>query len=424
MRKNQFWQDLLTGVFAALGIYGVYKLVKKENWSPRGAIGSSIVGALTTPAIAPTIRKIVENLKGKQQRGVTKPLFLPQGSLDEKRVRNEQNFSSKRLTQPAAPVKANPSGEQINRQMVQEVVEDVRRKLKDINRRYKRDEFANTWLSILKRGSIILITGRRGSGKSSAGHKMLEYTESRGTCYVVGFPRQGRKELPAWIGITPEISEAPPRATILVEEGSLLLSSRESMSQRNRDLLSDIVLARQRGHTLIIISQDSSYIDKNILRSIDTLIIKEPAPLQITMDRPEIRVYLEKAAQAFQGTEGDKRTFCYVAFSPSGFTGMLPISKADHWNERLSNIYASGVDLGRGREAKTLSKEEKKKLALKRHEEGKSVREIGRELGVSKSTVWNWIQHQKAEQEKGLQGIHQSLPSLDTLIRKARGALK
>jgi len=192
------------------------------------------------------------------------------------------------------------------------------------------------------------------------------------------------------------------------------------MRKRNRELLRDIVLARQRSHTLIVAAQDSSHGDKNIVRSIDALIIKEPAPLQAKMDRPELRVYLEKAHEAFQEIEGDRRLFCYVPFSPSGFSGMIQITKASHWNEKLSRAYAMGVDFELEKEAKTLSKEEKMKLAWNLHKEGKSVRDIARELGVSKSTIGNWIKQQKTKQEKSVQGTYQGLASLDSLIRIAR----
>ncbi len=180
------------------------------------------------------------------------------------------------------------------------------------------DPVANTWRKVMKPGSVTLVIGKSGAGKSSTGHKALEYLRSRGPCVVVGLPREAQKELPDWIGIIPEISQASFGTSILLDEGSLLFSSKESMSERNRRLLSDIVLARQRDHTLIIISQDSSYIDRNILRAVDTLVIKEPAPLQAKMDRPEIRSYLKEAVQAFSQVKGDKRPYSYIAFSPSG----------------------------------------------------------------------------------------------------------
>lgn len=276
------------------------------------------------------------------------------------------------------------------------------------------DPMVNTWLQILKPGSIALIIGGRGVGKTSTAHKMLEYLKWRGSSFVVGLPRKAQKELPDWIGIISEIREAPLGATVLLDEGSLLFSSKESMSERNRNLLSDIVLARQRDHTLIIITQDSSYIDRNILRSIDTLIIKEPAPLQTKMDRPEIRSYLRGAAQAFEEMKGDRRPYSYVAFSPSGFTGVISISQASYWSERLSKAYAAGLEFGAKRDALALSNEEKMKLVWKRHKEGRSIRKIALELGVSKSTIWNWVQRQKREEAEAFQRLHQFLSGLGT----------
>lgn len=74
---------------------------------------------------------------------------------------------------------------------------------------------------------------------------------------------------------------------------------------------------------------------------------------------------------------------------------MTPIPKASYWNERLSKAYASGIDLGLKREAKSLTRQEKMELAVNLRQEGKSVRAIARQLGVSKSTVWNWIKEKE-----------------------------
>ena len=434
--KTNYWLEAFLGFGATTLLYTIIKVARKEKPTVKGAVASGMGGSIGTPLavwLIPKLGKMENQAQAPYSFGQvgTGSYYHLQGSTvsdqeDTRRVDTLASSSPEALPAPVLkqnnsnrtrselpPLGPNPSGNEVNLQLVRRKLEELARKLstgqfqlkvtqENLDRKDNIDQTGNNWLRILKPGSVNLVTGRRGSGKSSAGHKMLEYTRFRGPCYIVGFPKQAQKELPQWVGIISEIREAPPGATILLDEGPLFFSSKESMSQQNRKLLSDIVLARQREHTLIIITQDSSYIDKNVLRAIDTLIIKEPAPLQLKMDRPEIRVFLEKAARAFSEIEHDKRAFCYVAFSPSGFTGMAPITKASYWNERLSRAYASGIDLGLKREAKSLTKQEKMRLALDLHQKGQSVREAARQLGVSKSTVCNWI---KEEERKGFDAL-------------------
>jgi len=430
-------------------LYTIVKVARKEKPTVKGVVASGMAGTIGIPLAIWGVPKLIEMEKQAQAfssfRQVTTASYpqLLAGSTTEQEstAQVDRSASSSREALPAPPVKV-PSPIHLDPSMKKNIMQTFRREWEKLKRELSTGQFqlkvtqenpnrndavdqtSNNWLKILKPGSIILITGRRGSGKTSAGHKMLEHTRPRGLCYVVGFPREAQKELPPWVGVISEIREAPPGATILLDEAPLLFSSKESMSQRNRKLLPDMILARQRRHTLIIITQDSCYIDKNVLRSLDSLIIKEPAPLQAKMDRPEIRAYLEKAAQSFSEIEGDKRVLCYVAFSPSQFTGMIPIPKASYWNEKLSKAYASGVDLGLKRAAKTLTRAEKINLAWEHHEEGKSVREIAIELGVSKSTVGNWIQQHKREHAEALRLFFQQFPSLGTQGKNEQKALE
>ena len=89
------------------------------------------------------------------------------------------------------------------------------------------------------------------------------------------------------------------------------------------------------------------------------------------MDRPEIRAYLKKGVSAFHEVKGDKKASCYVAFSPSGFTRLVLIPKAGHWNEKLGRANAAGVKLGVRKKARMVSKEEKMKLAGRTGQEGR-----------------------------------------------------
>ena len=141
--------------------------------------------------------------------------------------------------------------------------------------------------------------------------------------------------------------------------------------------------------------------DINILRGLSTLIIKEPAPLQVLVDRPELKEFIQRAQRKFGTLDEDKRASAYIAFSPPGYEGMVKTAKRPFFSEDLSRCYACPHEETKEKEAQTLSKAEKKKKTYRWHrEEHVSVREIANRLGVSKSTVWNWIQEEKEKTER------------------------
>ncbi len=65
--------------------------------------------------------------------------------------------------------------------------------------------------------SVGAIIGKRGSGKSAFGYRMLELQRDRVACYVVG-PSSLRKHLPGWIGIVQDVADVPSNAVVLVDE--------------------------------------------------------------------------------------------------------------------------------------------------------------------------------------------------------------
>lgn len=438
---KKYWVSAGLGSGASLLIYAAVKVARGEKLTLTGALLSGLAGGVSTPIAIRTIPNLMQILNQARRDHPLRPAAVPSHqapvntSIQQPLRSKIQSIISANPGCQSPSANTSPSrssaGALSFRPFFYEELEKFKTKLrktlqneelakKDSCSKSEEDPLAQSWLKIIKPSSVTLIVGKRGSGKTSALHKILEYCRHRGPCYLVGFSKEAKRELPDWIGVVPAIGEAPRGSTVALDEAGLLFSSRESMRKRNRELLRDIVLARQRDHTLIVAAQDSSHGDKNILRSIDGLVIKEPAPLQAKMDRPELRTYLEKAQEAFQEIEGDKRSFCYVPFSPSGFSGMIQITKASHWNEKLSRAYALGVDFELKKEAKTFSKEEKMKLAWNLHEEGKSVRDIARELGVSKSTIGNWIQQYEREHAAALRLFLQQFPSLDTKKESAK----
>jgi predicted DNA-binding protein (UPF0251 family) len=252
------------------------------------------------------------------------------------------------------------------------------------------------WQSILAPCSVILIVGKRGSGKSALGFLLLEKLSCSMKCYVLNLPKEVHNLLPANIGVVSNLEDVPVRSAILIDEAALQFPARSSSCEKNRRLLNITSLARQREQTIIFISQDTTYIDINILRALSTLIIKEPAPLQSKFERHQIKEFIDKAKRAFDKIKGDKRRWAYIAFSPNGYEGLIEVSKPSFFTNKLSRCYACFNKDVEEKTPQVLSKEEKKEKAYMLYtKEALSIRQIAHYLGVSKSTIHNWIKERK-----------------------------
>ena len=61
------------------------------------------------------------------------------------------------------------------------------------------------WRDVIVHPSVVLIVGKRGSGKSALAYRLLEVFRHQLATYVVGAPSGARKLLPEWVGIAPTL---------------------------------------------------------------------------------------------------------------------------------------------------------------------------------------------------------------------------
>ena len=248
------------------------------------------------------------------------------------------------------------------------------------------------WLDIIKHPSVVLIVGRRGSGKSALGYKILEYLFWKGQIYVVGLPQKARRLLPEWIGVVPSLEDVPPKSIVLIDESYNLFHSRASASERARILSNLINLSRQREQTLIFVAQEGRQIDKNIVSSADIIIFKSPGILQPEFERRELRRIAEEAKRMFAAISNrDRNKWAYVYAPGSDFMGMVENSLPSFWSSGISKAYADSAPMDGMVIPKKMSIKEKRKKAKELYDSGWSYSQIAQYLGVSKSTVYNWI---------------------------------
>jgi DNA-binding NarL/FixJ family response regulator len=238
---------------------------------------------------------------------------------------------------------------------------------------------------------VVLVLGKRGSGKSGLGYRLLELFRYVAQPYVVGAPQAARSLLPEWIRMAPSLEEAPPKSIVLIDEAYLAYHARGSMARESKAMSQLLNLSRQRQQTLIFVSQEARQVDKNIASSANAVIFKDLGILQLEFDRPELTKLAGQAKAAFAGVTGDKRGRAYVYAPDHDFQGLLENRLPTFWKPGLSRLFAAEAPPSASRAAKAITPQEKTTRAKELRMAGASYSEIAQALGVSRGTVVNYL---------------------------------
>ena len=163
------------------------------------------------------------------------------------------------------------------------------------------------------------------------------------------------------------------------------------MSEENRLISQLLNLSRQRNQTLVFVTQEARQLDKNITSVADVIIFKKPSALQIELERPEVRPIARRAREAFTTVSGSSTPWSYVFSPDADFEGLLENQLPTFWTKQLSRAFASGRSDGDANHPVPTSRNDKQDRAKLLRKDGNSYAAIARELGVSKSTVVNYL---------------------------------
>lgn len=217
--------------------------------------------------------------------------------------------------------------------------DNYREQLEDgtIEQRY----FMMKWRECIPQPSCVLITGKRGSGKSVAGYFLLELLgrEYGLPAHVFGLPADKAHLLPPSITPIYDLDELPDNAIILFDEAHLSFHARRFGQSANIIMDELITISRQKGQILIFVTQESRKADRNIVASVDCIILKEPAPFQVPFERPELRVITEKALDAFKPYAKENRVKYAFVWSPE-YIGILENPTPSFWCDELSRAFS------------------------------------------------------------------------------------
>jgi hypothetical protein len=188
-----------------------------------------------------------------------------------------------------------------------------------------------------KSSLIILIFGKRGSGKSALGFRVMEniHAKKNRPCFVLGVKQD---VLPKWIISVDSMDEVKGGGVVLVDEGALSFGARESMKGTNKEVGKLMAIARHKGLTLLFITQNTGMIDKNVLQLADTLLIKEGSLLQLEMERTAIKKFYKKAHDAFSSLPSKRKKYVYVI--DGDFEGVVETTLPSFWSTKVSKSRA------------------------------------------------------------------------------------
>lgn len=253
------------------------------------------------------------------------------------------------------------------------------------------EEWDGRWRKVIVHPSVVLILGKRGSGKSVLGYRLLELFRYGLVPYVLGLPRQAHRLLPEWIGHVTSLEDVPAKSIVLIDEAYLRFHSRESLAATSRLMSRILNLSRQRQQTLVFVSQEARQVDRNIASSASVVVFKDLAMLQPQFDRAELNKLAARAGQAFQSVKGDRKAWSYVYSPDADFQGLLENCRPSFWSSKLSRAFAAGGEVPGTSPPRKTTLQERIQKAKSLHQGGMSYKEIAGVMGVTKSSAYNYV---------------------------------
>jgi len=185
---------------------------------------------------------------------------------------------------------------------------------------------------------ILAIAGRRGSGKSVLGFRLMENINAKTNraCFALGVKQS---VIPEWIKSITDINEVKNGGIVLVDEGAISFGSRKSMTKENKGLADLLAIARHKDLTLIFITQNTGMIDKNVLNLCDTLFFKEGSLLQEKMERSVMKdLYATANKHLNKIPSAERKPFVYVV--DAEFEGLIKTALPSFWSSKVSKNQA------------------------------------------------------------------------------------
>lgn len=191
-------------------------------------------------------------------------------------------------------------------------------------------DYSVFWNKLKESDSLIgIVIGARGSGKTAIALRMAENLQDcKKKMFAMGF-----SELPSWIEIVDNIDEIKNDSLVIIDEGGILFSSRDSMSNSNKLLSELLFIARHKNLTILFISQNSSNLEINTLRQADFLILKRSSLLQKNFERKIIAKIYDEYNDKFEKYKDVKG---HALVYSNDFVGFIENDLPSFWSTNVS----------------------------------------------------------------------------------------
>ena len=185
--------------------------------------------------------------------------------------------------------------------------------------------------------TVGIIFGARGTGKSAMAMRIMEDVRAKTgrKCMAMGF---NGAALPNWIKTVDKMEDLENDSFIVIDEGGVLFSARDSMSDANKMVSSLLLIARHKNMSILFITQNSANMEINTIRQADYLLLKPSSLLQMHFERPIIGKIYESIDATMKKYRKEYRGLTYVY--SDNFQGYFNNGLASFWNEDISKNFS------------------------------------------------------------------------------------
>ena len=200
-------------------------------------------------------------------------------------------------------------------------------------------------INLIHHPSVVLITGKRRSGKSCLAYYILEKIneEQKIPCFVVSLPKEKHHLLPSFITPVDTVDALPENCIALIDESSLSYHAYKWGAKETVVMDRMISVSGQKKQTFIFISHTMRKFAVTLLLETDLLLCKEPSLFHSKLERSEVRKLTEEASKEFKKLpKDDVKKNVYVI--SEDFVGFIHNPMPSFFTPELSAAYA-GINI-------------------------------------------------------------------------------
>lgn len=201
-----------------------------------------------------------------------------------------------------------------------------------IPNRFKIRNVSNMLVSA--KSKIIVCVGARGKGKTAAAFWIAEIVSKFRDVYWIGIPSLN---LPEWMQYARDTNQLPVGSFAIIDETGIKYNARAFKNADSIDFIKELTVLRHRGISVMVLTQNTALIDKNLERLCDIIVCKPFSILQEATERESIQDVviprmLPKSASETLIIGTDEAAPTHTLFRQP-----LPLC----WNDKLSKPFAT-----------------------------------------------------------------------------------